>query len=78
MKKKNFILVQMKREDGTTITTFDGEPHHAEHELEVCADKFSKFSKLKWLAYFVFHDFFPFGFINSSAVTSPPDSFSIM
>lgn len=28
--KQNFILVQMKREDGTTITTFNGEPHHAE------------------------------------------------
>lgn len=36
MKKKtnnqgsNFILVQIKREDETTITTFKGEPYHAE------------------------------------------------
>jgi hypothetical protein len=26
---KNFILIQLKRQDGTTITTFDGEPQHA-------------------------------------------------
>ncbi len=26
---KNFILVQIKDVDGKTITTFEGEPHHA-------------------------------------------------
>jgi len=46
MKKKtnnqgsNFILVQMKREDGTTITTFKGEPHHAELLKEYITDVF--------------------------------------
>ena len=46
MKKKtnsqgsNFILVQMKREDGTTITTFKGEPYHAELLKEYITDVF--------------------------------------
>lgn len=46
MKKKtdnkghNFILVQMKREDGTTITTFNGEPHHVELLKEYITDVF--------------------------------------
>ncbi len=46
MKKKtdnqgsNFILVQMKREDGTTITTFQGEPYHAESLKEYITDVF--------------------------------------
>ena len=38
---KNFILVQMKREDGTTITTFNGEPHHAELLKEYITDVFT-------------------------------------
>jgi hypothetical protein len=40
-KPQNFILVQMKREDGTTITTFNGEPHHAELLNEYITDVFT-------------------------------------
>jgi hypothetical protein len=41
VKKQNFILVQLKREDGTTITTFDGEPYHAELLKEYITDVFT-------------------------------------
>jgi hypothetical protein len=41
VKKQNVILVQMKREDGTTITTFNGEPHHAELLNEYITDVFT-------------------------------------
>ena len=41
MKKKNLILVQMKREDGTTITTFIGEPYQAELLKEYITDVFT-------------------------------------
>jgi len=37
---KNFILVQMKREDGTTITTFEGKPYHVELMKEYITDVF--------------------------------------
>lgn len=41
VKKQNFILVQMKREDGTTITTFNGEPYHAELLKDYITDVFT-------------------------------------
>jgi hypothetical protein len=41
VKKQNSILVQIKREDGTTITTFNGEPYHAELLNEYITDVFT-------------------------------------
>ena len=41
VKKQNVILVQMKREDGTTITTFNGEPYHAELLKDYITDVFT-------------------------------------
>lgn len=38
---QNFILVQIKDSDWNTITTFDGQPHHAELLKEYITDIFT-------------------------------------